>query len=69
MKRLLIAASLVALAVGCTPAPDTSPISRNTTNDVDIQVPDRGAEEGGQTEDAEADANTTLVTLNVPGMT
>jgi hypothetical protein len=62
MKRLLLATCVVALAVGCAPAPDTAPISSNTTNDLEISIPDQGTE--GETE-----ANTTLVTLNVPGMT
>ena len=60
MKRLLLVTCVVALAVGC--APDTAPISSNTTNDLEISIPD-------QITESEAEANTTFVTLNVPGMT
>jgi hypothetical protein len=67
MKSYWLPALLVVLAAGCTPAPSSSgPVSNTSSSDLSISVPDTP---GGQSDDAAANANTTLVSLNIPGMT
>ena len=67
MRRTFLAALITALAVGCAPSPTTETSDSATPGDVETSVPAQS--EGGQTADAEADSNLTLVSLKVPGMT
>ncbi len=65
MKTLWLPALLVVLAAGCTPAPSSSgPVSNTSSSDLSISIP-----AGGQSDDAEANAKVTLVSLSIPGMT
>ena len=69
MKRLALSALTLAVAVGCTqPTPPanpagTPPPSTNTTSSANTSIPDTPAVTEVET------ADTTLVTLKVPGMT
>jgi hypothetical protein len=68
MRRTFLATLLTALAVGCAPSPPAEISDNTTSSDVDVTIPAQPSE-GGQTADAEADSNLTLVSLKVPGMT
>ena len=69
MKRMLFAALMAAVAIGCAPS-SVEPVSDNSdAPDLTVSVPDVAETDGGQTPDATADASLTLVTLKVPGMT
>ena len=67
MRRTFLAALIAVLAVGCADSPPAEVGTNPDDTDVNITIPDQS--EGGQTAEAEADANLTLVTLKVPGMT
>jgi len=62
MKFFWLPALLVVLAAGCTPAPSggSGPSGNTSSSDLSISIPEAG--DG-------AIQNTTLVSLNVPGMT
>jgi hypothetical protein len=55
MKTLWLPALLVVLAAGCVPAPSgNGPVSNTSSSDLSISIPS---------------ADTTLVSLSIPGMT